>query len=69
MKELTVDQYIESFPNSSFPKQDGEPTYDKVKHIQRLAAENTASVETTRGGGQHGLLAILLEPNTCHTLT
>ena len=69
MVDQTIEQYIESFPNSTFPKQEGEPTYEKIKTIHKLAAENTASVETTCGGGQHGYLAIILDPNTYHTLT
>ena len=51
-----------------FPKQEGEPIYSKIKTINKLAAENAASVETTQGGGQHGYLAIILDPNTYHTL-
>ena len=27
------------------------------------------SIESTRGGGQHGLLAIALDPNAYYTLT
>ena len=46
MVDLTIEQYIESFPNSKFPKQGGEPTYEKIKLIHKLAAENVASVET-----------------------
>ena len=37
--------------------------------ICKLAAANASSVETTRGGSQHGYLAIVLEPATCTTLT
>ena len=69
MVDLTIKQYIESFPNSTFPKQEGEPTYEKIKLIHKLAAENTASIDTIRRGGQHGYLAIVLDPNTYHTLT
>ena len=52
-----------------FPKQEGEPTYSKIKTIHKLAAKNVASVETTQGGGQHRYLVIVLDPNTYHTLT
>ena len=37
--------------------------------MHKLAAANASSVETTRGGGQHGYLAIVLKPATCTTLT
>ena len=68
MTEITTEQHIESFPHSIFPKQEGEPTYKKMQTIHKLAAANASSVETTRGGGQHGYLAIVLEPATCATL-
>ena len=69
MVDQTIEQYIESFPNSTFPKQEGEPTYEKIKIIHTLAAENAASIETTRGGGHHGYLGILLDPNSYYTHT
>ena len=65
---LTIEQYIESFPNSTFFKQEGEPKYEKIKIINKLAAENAASIDTIRGGMQHGYLAIILDSNTYHTL-
>ena len=69
MGDITVEQYIESFLHTIFPKQLGEPNYKKIQKIHKLAAANAALVETTRGGGNHGYLAIVLEPNTYHTLT
>ena len=69
MTEITIEQCIKSFPHSAFPKQEGEPTYNKIQAMHKLAAANTSSIETTRGGGQHGYLAIVLEPATCTTLT
>ena len=69
MADITIEQCIESFPHSSFPKQEGEPTYEKIQAMHKLAAANASSVETARGGGQHGYLAIVLEPATCTTLT
>ena len=69
MVDLTIEQYVESFPNSTFPKQEGELIYEKIKLIHKLAAENAASVETTWSGGYHGYLAIALDPNTYYTLT
>jgi len=68
MTDYTIEQYIESFSNSTFPKIEDEPTYEKIKQIHKLAAENTASIETTRGGGRHGYLAIVLDSNTYLTL-
>ena len=68
MTDYTIEQYIESFSNSIFPKIEDESTYEKIKQIHKLAAENAASIETTRGGGRHGYLAIVLDPNTYLTL-
>jgi len=69
MTDITIEKYIESFPHPSFPKQEGEPTYDKIQTIHKLAAANATSVDTTRGGGQHGYLALVLDANTYTTLT
>ena len=41
----------------------------KIKIIHKLVAENAALIDTTHGGGQHGYLAIVLDPNTYYTLT
>ena len=69
MVDQTIEEYIESFSNSTFAKQEGESTCKKIKTIYKLAAESAASIETIRRGGQHGYLAIVLNPNTYHTLT
>ena len=61
MTEIIVEQCIESFPRSSFLKEEGELTYKKIQAIHKLAAANASLVETTVGGGQHGYLAIVLE--------
>ena len=68
MTDCTIEQHIESFPHSTFPKIDGEPTHNTIKQTHKLAAENAASVETTRGGGRHGYLAIVVDPSTYLTL-
>ena len=69
MADITIEQHIESFPHPSFPNQEGEPTYDKIQTMHRLAAANATSVDTTRGRGQHGCLALVLDANTYTTLT
>ena len=69
MSDITIEQCIESFPNSILPKIEGEITHDKIKLMLKLVAENAVSIESTRGGGQHGLLAIALDPNAYYTLT
>ena len=70
MEVDSVHQLTESFSPSSFPKQQRNNNYYKIQTIHKLAAIDAASVETTRGGGQHGYLAIvLLKDKTFYTLT
>ena len=69
MKTITVETYIESFPHPTIPKQLGEPTRDKISTAHEMLSANASSVESTRGGGQHGLLFITQEPDTYHFLT
>ena len=66
---MTIEQYVESFPNSTFPKIKGESMHNKIKLMHKLVPENAASIESTRGGSQHRLLAIALDPNPYLTLT
>ena len=47
--DTILEQHIESFPHETFPKQYGEPNYDKMQKKYKLAAANAASVESTRG--------------------
>ena len=47
MVDLIIEQYIKSFPNSTFPKQEREPTNEKIKLIHKLVVENAVSVKTT----------------------
>ena len=64
MIEITIEQCIESFPYSSFLKQEGKPIYKKIKTIYKLAAANAASIEITKGEIHHRYLAIVLDDNT-----
>ena len=47
MGVVIVEQRIENFPHSTFPKQQGEPDNNKMQKIHKLAATNAASVKTT----------------------
>ena len=69
MKTITVETNIGSFSHPTMPKQLGEPTRDKISAEHELLSSNASSVESTRGGGQHGLLFISQEPDTYHALT
>ena len=56
----TVKQLIESFPNKTFPKQHGQPNYDKMQTIHKLVAADADSIETIRRGVQNGCPTIVL---------
>ena len=69
MKTVKVETCMESFPHPTIPKQLGEPTRDKISTAHEMSSANASSVESTRGGSQHGLLFITQEPDTYHFLT
>ena len=69
MSSYTVENIIESFPNSSIPIIEGKPTYDKIKQIEKLLIENTSSIQTTLGGGNYGYLGLILKPAKYQTVT
>lgn len=56
----TPESLIEGFPNSELPKIQGQPTYEHLKELRTLLGENAASIQTTRGGGNHGYLGLIL---------
>lgn len=55
----TIDQFLEIFPHK-LPKIDGLPTYEKLSEIRALLKANAANTPTTRGGGQHGYMGIVI---------
>ena len=57
----TVENIIASFPKSP-TKIDGKPTYESLKELKDVLIENAASIESTRGGGNHGLLGLVVTP-------
>jgi len=59
--------FIDSFPNT-LPKIEGPPTYDSLAHLKDLIKANAASVTSTRGGGTHGYLGIVLSPEAYATI-
>ena len=69
MSSYTVENIIESFPNSSIPIIEGEPTYDKIKQIKKLLIENASSIQTTLGGGNYGYLGLILKLAKYQTVT
>ena len=63
-----VEQIIEGL-HSTFLKQHREPNHDKIQTIHELVATYEALVKTTRVGGKHGHLdIIMLTEEACYTL-
>jgi hypothetical protein len=60
---------IESFPNRHIPKIVGIPTYASISEVKASLAQNAATLPTTRGGGMHGYLGMVLSAPVYHTVT
>jgi hypothetical protein len=60
----SVDDIRSSFPHPSISNINGEPNREEITRIHRLLKGNCASVPSTLGGGNHGLLGLAINPNT-----
>ena len=60
----SVESLLASFPKTP-AKIEGKPTYEMLKTLKETLIENAASIESTRGGGQHGLLGLVVTPDEC----
>jgi hypothetical protein len=58
---INVENIISSFPKSP-TKIDGKPTYQTLKDLKDTLIENAASIDSARGGGNHGLLGLVVTP-------
>ena len=65
----TPEDYIASFPNPVLLAIQGEPTYEQLAVVKSQLAENAASVSSSRGGGGHGYLGLIMTPAGYLTLT
>ena len=64
-----MDSVIESFTYSTLSKIDGEPDFTCIKNVKKLLITNTSSRESELGGGQHGVLGLVISPARCQTIT
>ena len=69
MSTATIENIIDSFPNPTIPIIEGEPNYETIKRAEKLLIENSASVHSTLGGGNHGFLGLILTPEKHHIVT
>ncbi len=56
---ITVENIISSFHKSP-AKIDGKPTYQTLKDLKDTLIENAASIDSVRGGWNHGLLGLVV---------
>ena len=64
----SVESAMESFPNSTLLKVEGEPEFDSIKIIIKLIITNAASCKSELGGGQHGVLGLVVSRARHQTL-
>ena len=69
MVATTVEAIIESFPTSSIPRIEGEPTYKSIKEVEKIIITNASSIESELGGGSHGLLGLVIPEARYNTIT
>ena len=65
----TVEKIVENFPYPTLTPIAGVPDYEALAELHTQANSNSSSIQTNLGGGNHGLLAITLEPAVLNTLT
>ena len=63
----TPRELIESFPEVP-QKIHGMPTYNSLKQLRQTIKTNAASVDTIYGGGLHGHLGLVVQPNVYNLL-
>ena len=69
MVATTVEAIIESFPTSSIPHIEGELTYKSIKEVEKIIITNASSIESELGGGNHGLLGLVIPAARYNTIT
>ena len=65
----SVDAIRDSFPFPTIPKLTGLPTYESIRSIHMKLKSNAASIPSTLGGGNHGLLGLVLAAATYQLFT
>ena len=63
----TPRELIESFPEVP-QKINGVPTYNSLKQLRQTIKTNAATVDTIYGGGLHGHLGLVVQPNVYNLL-
>ena len=69
MLAASIENIIDSFPNTTFPIIGEESMYETVKRAEKLLIENSALVHSALGGGNHGFLGLILKPEKYYMVT
>ena len=64
-----MDAIEANFPHPDISAQPGIPTYDIIASAHRKSKANATLVESTLGGGSHGLLGLTILHETYQTVT
>ena len=65
----SVDSIRDSFPFTTIPTQNGIPSYETIKAVHMKLKSTAASIPSTLGGGNQGLLCLVLDDAVYHTFT
>ena len=69
MTGTTVEQIREGFHYPTLDRQPGLPSYNTINSVHILLKTNAVSVSSLLGGGQHGLLGLVLNDEIYLKLT
>ena len=69
MAGSTVESIIESFSISTIQYIEGELDFKSIKEIEKIIVTNASSIESELGGGQHGLLGLVVSTAQYNTIT
>lgn len=58
----TVEKIVENFPYPTLTPIPGVPDYEALAELHTQVNSNSSSIQSNLGGGNHGLLAVTLEP-------
>ena len=56
----SVESIRSAFEHQTIQPYTGEPDYDAIKSVHNKLKENAASIPSTLGGGNHGLLGLIM---------
>eukprot|EP00957_Ditylum_brightwellii_P150241 11441381-Ditylum_brightwellii.AAC.1 len=59
---ITAKTITASFPHPVILRLPGDPTYEHIYEVNKILSKNAGSVQSTLGGGRHGLLGLTIRP-------